>query len=552
MLRVVADLLLGPMLRFISDTGATVWMETDGPCEVVILDRSASTFQARGRHYAIVAITGLSPGSSHEYEVYLDGERRWPVQGGDFPPSRICALPESGPLELVFGSCRVAAPHEPPYTLSPDEDKLGAGVDALYALARRMRDQDPARWPDMLLLLGDQVYGDEVSPETVEFIRGRRDVAEPPGEEVADFEEYARLYREAWEAPALRWLFSTLPTAMIFDDHDVHDDWNTSEAWLEEMRAQSWWQGRITGALATYWIYQHLGNLSPAELDRDALLRAVMDAEDAGPLLHEFATDAEREGGGGLWSFSRDLAGTRLVVIDGREGRVLSGGRREMLDESEWRWVEQQVSGDFDHLLLANTLPVLLAPTTHYLEAWSEAVCAGAWGGLAARLCERLRQALDLEHWPAFHDSFARLIELVGEVGSGGRGSAPATIVLLGGDVHQAYLHEVAFRRAAGMRSAVYQAVCSPFRNPLDRLERALLTAIRRLRPLTWLVRGMAHAAGVPDPEIRWRLVQEPTFDNQLGTIRLDGRNAVLTIERTRPGDGRHPELQTSLQRRLA
>jgi len=548
----MADLVVGPMLRYVSGTEATVWMETDTACEVAILGRRTSTFRANGHHYAIVAITGLAPDGSHEYEVHLDGERRWPMQGGEFPPSRIRTLPSRGPLELVFGSCRVTAPHEPPYTLSPDEGELGVGVDALYALALRVRGQDPERWPNMLLLLGDQVYADEVSPETGEFIRARRDVSVPPGEEVADFEEYARLYREAWEHPALRWLFSTLPTAMIFDDHDVHDDWNTSEAWLEKMRAQPWWQERITGALSTYWIYQHLGNLAPTELDRDALVGQVRDAEDAGRLLQEFATDAEREGGGGLWSFSRDLAGTRLVVLDGREGRVLSAGQREMFDEQEWRWVEQQTSGDFDHLLLANTLPVLLAPTFHYLEAWSEVVCAGAWGGLAARLCERLRQALDLEHWSAFHDSFSRLVELVREVGAGRRGSAPASIVFLGGDVHQAYLHEVAFHRGTGVRSAVYQAVCSPFRNPLDRRARTLLTFGRRSRLIARLVRGLAHAAGVSDSEIRWRLVQEPTFDNQLATIRIDGRQAWLRIERTSPGDGRHPELETSLERRLA
>ena len=45
------------------------------------------------------------------------------------------------------------------------------------------------------------------------------------------------LYREAWSQPSIRWLFSTIPSAMIFDDHDVHDDWNTSESWIRDMRA---------------------------------------------------------------------------------------------------------------------------------------------------------------------------------------------------------------------------------------------------------------------------------------------------------------------------
>lgn len=58
---------------------------------------------------------------------------------------------------IAFGSCRVAAPQEPPYTLQPEEHELGLGLDALHALALRLRDQDPAAWPRLLLMIGDQV-----------------------------------------------------------------------------------------------------------------------------------------------------------------------------------------------------------------------------------------------------------------------------------------------------------------------------------------------------------------------------------------------------------
>ncbi|MDQ6805901.1 MAG: alkaline phosphatase D family protein, partial [Actinomycetota bacterium] len=345
----MANLVIGPMLRYVSDTAATVWVETDGPCSVEVLGHSSETFHVSGHYYAIVAITGLAPASCVEYEVMLDSVRCWPAADNEWPASRIRTLPREGPLDLVFGSCRVSRPHRLPYTLSPDENELGTGVDALYALAVRMRAQDVGSWPHVLLLLGDQVYADEIPPETADFIRARRDVSQPPGLEVADFEEYCRLYYEAWADPPLRWLLSTLPSAMIFDDHDVHDDWNTSAAWVARMRARSWWPARITGALGTYWIYQNLGNLSPAELEADALLRRVRASDDAGPLLEEFALEADCAGGGGRWSFVRDLAGARLVVIDGREGRILEEGRREMLDEDEWRWLADQTTGDFDH-----------------------------------------------------------------------------------------------------------------------------------------------------------------------------------------------------------
>src|SRR5204863_181390 len=83
------------------------------------------------------------------------------------------------------------------------EDPRGREHDALRALAMRMRAQDQEDWPHLLLLLGDQVYADEVPPATAEFIASRRDPSVPPGEQVADFEEYCRLYRDSWSEPAV-------------------------------------------------------------------------------------------------------------------------------------------------------------------------------------------------------------------------------------------------------------------------------------------------------------------------------------------------------------
>ena len=87
-------------------------------------------------------------------------------------------------------------------------------------------------WPELLFLLGDQVYVDEGSPRARERIRERRGTATPPGDEVTDYEEYAWLYEESWSEPLIRWLFSTVSTSMLWDDHDVSDDWNISHSWL--------------------------------------------------------------------------------------------------------------------------------------------------------------------------------------------------------------------------------------------------------------------------------------------------------------------------------
>src|SRR5690242_15977656 len=145
--RRMANLILGPMLRYVDATAATVWVETDVACEVEVLDHRARTFHVNGHHYAVVAVTGLEPGSSIAYDVRLDGESRWPVADSAFPPSRIQTLREDGTAKIAWGSCRVTAPQERPYTLDEEEDSRGVGVDALYVLSRRLTEQEPSRWP---------------------------------------------------------------------------------------------------------------------------------------------------------------------------------------------------------------------------------------------------------------------------------------------------------------------------------------------------------------------------------------------------------------------
>jgi hypothetical protein len=557
-----AGLILGPLLRHVGTSDATVWVETDAACEVgVLIERSphrSPTFEIEGHHYALIRITGLEPGTFYGYAIELDGEEVWPEPEYDFPTPTIRTIDPDGNLTLAFGSCRVSVPHEPPYTLKRGRIKRGGASgnryerDSLYALALRMRRQSRESWPDALLLLGDQIYADEVSMGTLEFIRSRRDTSKPPGEEVADFEEYTRLYWDSWQDPVIRWLLSTVPSAMIFDDHDVHDDWNTSWTWVRQMRAKYWWDERIVGAFISYWVYQHLGNLSPQELEEDDLFTRVRETKDATRVLREFAYRADREIAGTRWSYHRDFGRVRLIVMDSRAGRVLEEEHRSMLDDEEWAWIEEKTTGDFDHLLLGISLPVFLMSAMHHLEAWNEAVCRGAWGRPAAKLGEFVRQLLDLEHWAAFQDSFAHLVKLLRSVASGERsnGPPPASIVLLSGDVHHGYLAKISFRD--GVESSVYQAVSSPLRNPLGLPERLGFDAAWT-KPGELIGKALTRLSGVAEPEVEWHLMhEEPWFDNHVSTLELRGREAKLKVEKTTPEDAGEPRLYPLLERRLA
>jgi len=545
------NLLLGPLLRYVSETEATIWVETSDPCEVEVLGRREPTFSVAGHHYALVRVEDLEPGGFYEYGVSLDSERAWPPPDHSLPPSAIRTLSPGKALDICFGSCRVAVPHEPPYTQTQDEDPKGFELDALHVLATQMARQERDEWPELLFLLGDQIYVDEGSPQTRARIRARRDTGQAPGEEVVDFEEYSWLYAESWSDPMIRWLFSTVSTSMVWDDHDMSDDWNISRSWHEEMDRKEWWHERAVDGIATYWIYQHLGNLSPRELDENEDYTKIRGNPDATDMLRGWAKEIDTTAAGTRWSFCRDLDGVRAIFMDSRAARVLTEDRRSMFDDKVWDWIVDHASGDFDHLLLATTVPYLLSPGFHNLEAWNERLCDGAWGTPVARASEQLRRAVDFDHWAAFQYSFRRLRELLEEVGSGKRGKAPASIVLLSGDVHHAYLCDVAFKRDAGMQSAVYQAVCSPYRNPLDANERRVVRS-GFSRPFAGLTRGLTRLSGAPDPGIRWRLLEGPHFDNQVGTLRLDGRTATARLDKTVAGEEDERRLEKTFERRLA
>jgi hypothetical protein len=202
-----------------------------------------------------------------------------------------------------------------------------------------------------------------------------------------------------------------------------------------------------------------------------------------------------------------------------------------MIDAAEWDWIVEHAHGSFDHLILATTLPVFAPVGIHYLESWNEAVCDGIWGSFAARLGERLRRAVDLEHWSAFQQSFEQFVDLLRAIGNGLGGEPPATITILSGDVHTTYVAEVDLGAHAGP-SSVYQIVCS-------RLSARVFSVLSRI-------------CNVPPPTAKWAYIAHRTFDNSIGELELAQRAAVVTLSRAITGPEREPTLERIYTRELA
>lgn len=558
-----AELLVGPLLRHVDATRATIWVETDRPCRVEVhtevpgevpgddaVSATEPTWSVHGHHYALVLLHGLSPGSVTEYRVLLDGEAVWPDPANGFPASVIRTPGDGDVVRLTFGSCRQSAPLD-------DAGVRRFGPDALVALAEHLTRTPHPEWPDLLLLDGDQIYADEPSDAIRARLRERVRPDPEMAEEIADFEEYTWLYHETWSEPAVRWLLSTVPTVMMLDDHDLRDDWNTSLAWREQVTSQIWWRDRVVGGLGSYWVYQHLGNLSPEEMDTEPLYHLVRSEPDDAVRtnrLDEFAFEADADPSSARWSMVRDLGdAVRLVVVDTRCSRSLDPDHRAIVDDVEWAWFRDRVlERRLDHLLIGSTLPVMLPPAIHHLEGWDEAVVGGAWGRHAVRIAEKLRQLMDLEHWASFRASLHRLCGLLDEVAGVGRdpaGEPPASVVFLSGDIHSSYVARASIPGVDPRRTAVVQLTMSPLRNRLGRVMQLATRALSgRLAALT--THRVARTAAVQDVPMRWRLDRGVWFANGVMTVVLERRRARVEVRHAVLVEGRHvlrPTWQGSL-----
>jgi hypothetical protein len=203
-----------------------------------------------------------------------------------------------------------------------------------------------------------------------------------------------------------------------------------------------------------------------------------------------------------------------------------------MLSEPDFTWLCEQVTGEYDHLVVGTSLPWLLAPALHDVEAWDERLAADH-RPRRARVGEKFRRGADLEHWASFGDSFRRFSDLLRDVALGRLGSpAPATVCVLSGDVHHSYVATAHWdEEGDAPAAAVHQVTCSPLHNAVPRPMRLAfrLAWSRAAERSTRLVLG--RFASVPRPYLHWHRTAGPFFGNAVATLRFDGRAAALTME---------------------
>ena len=163
----------------------------------------------------------------------------------------------------------------------------------------------------------------------------------------------------------------------------------------------------------------------------------------------------------------------------------------------------------------ATSLPFLLSTGLHEFEAWNEAVADGAWGTRLRGVGEKVRRAVDLEHWAAFQDGFRDVADMV-----------------VRGRRRQA-------RRAYRRRSRSCPATCTTPTSPRSTATaRAGSSRRRARRSATRCRRAVRYLAAFSSQEHRSRIGDRPgaVGEGAAATVQLaDGPRARGSTTTSRP-----------------
>ena len=313
--------------------------------------------------------------------------------------------------------------------------------------------------------------------------------------------EHAHRWRR--EAKALQGFRSDLPhaarllahvqTLMIFDDHDITDDWNLSAKW-ETTAYEHPFSRRIVGnALMAYMLCQGWGNrpdVFGALLDDMDALTAAPDAKDR---LDAAAQDAliGRLLSFGQWDYVLRTQPT-VIVLDTRTRRW----RSRRLPSRPSGLMDWESLTDLQHELLDETAAVIVSPTPMFGVKLIEVI---------QRLCTFAGQALtvDAENWMAHRGAASVMLNIFRH------SRTPGNYVILSGDVHYSFAYDVQVRdwdRAPHIWQITSSGIKNEFpRRLLDWLDRLNRWLYAPRSPLNWFTqrRDLAIRPRLPDQRRR-------------------------------------------------
>jgi hypothetical protein len=291
------------------------------------------------------------------------------------------------------------------------------------------------------------------------------------------------------DLPQAARLLAHVQTLMIFDDHDITDDWNLSARW-ETTAYEHPFSRRIVGnALIAYMLCQGWGNrpdVFKEALDEVAVLGATADAD---ARLDAPVQDAliKRLLAFRQWDFVVRTQPT-IIVLDTRTRRWRNR-RRPGQPSGLMDW---ESLTELQHELLDETAAVIVSPAPMFGVKLIEVVQRVATvAGLAL--------TVDAENWMAHRGAASSMLNIFRH------SRTPGNYVVLSGDVHYSFAYDVEVRDS-DRSPHIWQITSSGIKNEfprrlldwLDRLNRWLYSP---RSPLNWFTqrRDLALTPRLPD-----------------------------------------------------
>ncbi|MCP3703132.1 MAG: alkaline phosphatase family protein [Alteromonas sp.] len=306
----------------------------------------------------------------------------------------------------------------------------------------------------------------------------------PPKYHVIFDKEHEALNGFVKQLPQVRRALAHIPTYMIFDDHDVTDDWNLTRGWEQEVYGNPLSKRMIGNALIGYLLCQGWGN-APKKV---------------APLI---AKVQESMGESGLNSHDEII--DELLDFDQWHYRLDTTPPIEVLDTRTQRWrsesnmnkpsglMDWEALCDFQHSIIGKESVIVVSAAPIYGVKVIEAI---------QKVFTFFGKALtvDAENWMAHKGTANVILNIFRHY------KTPPDFIILSGDVHYSFVYDVRlrFRRNS---PHITQFTCSGLKNAfpdglikwLDRLNRVLY---RSKSPLNLFTRRRNMSVKAREPSL--------------------------------------------------
>jgi hypothetical protein len=285
-------------------------------------------------------------------------------------------------------------------------------------------------------------------------------------------------------------VFAHLPCLMIFDDHDVTDDWNLSAKWEETVYGHPFSRRIIGNALLAYLLCQGWGNNPDVFTEvlehTHSLTRHALETDG---YLQDAPQDALIEKLLSFHHWHYVLPTTpALVVLDTRTRRW----RSETHLHQPSGLMDWEALSELQHALLDHSSAIVISPAPVFGVKLIETVQrVFSWCGFPLMV--------DAENWMAHRGAGQVILNIFRH------SRTPGNYVILSGDVHYSFVYDVLIRNRKG-NPHIWQVTSSGLKNEFprrlldwfDRLNRWLYSP---RSPLNWLTkrRRMRVAPWIPD-----------------------------------------------------